>query len=93
MDRTLSIFLGVSAKAADSNKIDGKTFADLLLSLHPIGCIYESTDSTSPETLFGGTWAAFGAGRVLVGIDSTQTEFDTIGKTGGEKTHTLRKPR
>jgi len=28
-------------------------------------------------------------GRVPVGFDSTQTEFDTRGKTGGEKTHLL----
>ena len=27
-------------------------------------------------------------GRVAVGKDSTQTEFDTLGETGGEKTHT-----
>ena len=30
-------------------------------------------------------------GRVSVGFDSSQTEFDTIGETGGEKTHTLTK--
>ena len=46
--------------------------------------------STSPATLLGGgTWSAFGAGRVLVGLDSGQTEFDTIEETGGAKTHTL----
>ncbi len=28
-------------------------------------------------------------GRVSVGVDTSQTEFNTIGKTGGEKTHTL----
>lgn len=28
-------------------------------------------------------------GRVVVGIDSAQTEFDTLGETGGSKTHTL----
>ena len=27
-------------------------------------------------------------GKVAVGKDSTQTEFDTLGETGGEKTHT-----
>jgi microcystin-dependent protein len=28
-------------------------------------------------------------GRIPVGLDSTQTEFDTRGETGGAKTHTL----
>lgn len=28
-------------------------------------------------------------GRVVVGRDSGQTEFDTLGETGGAKTHTL----
>lgn len=28
-------------------------------------------------------------GRVPVGLDATQTEFDTLGETGGAKTHTL----
>lgn len=58
--------------------------------LYPIGTIYTSTVATNPNTLLGfGTWAAFGAGRVLVGIDATQTEFDTVEETGGEKTHAL----
>lgn len=30
--------------------------ADALLAAHPVGSFYESTDSTSPATLFGGTW-------------------------------------
>lgn len=28
-------------------------------------------------------------GKIAVGYDSTQTEFDALGETGGEKTHTL----
>ena len=36
-----------------------------------------------------GTWVALGAGRVLVGIDAGQAEFDTVKETGGSKTHTL----
>jgi len=64
--------------------------AMLLSTVYPVGSIYTSVVSTNPATLFGfGTWAAFGAGRVLVGIDAGQTEFDVVEETGGEKTHTL----
>lgn len=65
------------------------TISNLLLLAYPVGAIYTSVVSTSPATLFGGTWSAFGAGRVLVGIDAGQTEFDTVEETGGAKTHTL----
>lgn len=62
---------------------------EIMLQAHPIGSIYESTESTNPSELFGGTWESFGSGQVLVGVDSGQTEFNTVEKTGGEKTHTL----
>ncbi len=53
--------------------------------LFPVGSIYtNATDSTNPGTLLGfGTWTAFGAGRVAVGFDSTNTLFDTAEETGG----------
>src|ERR1035437_1690504 len=64
--------------------------APTLAQIYPVGCIYTTTVSTNPATVFGfGTWAAFGAGRVFVGLDAGQTEFNTNGETGGEKTHTL----
>lgn len=57
---------------------------------YPVGSVYTSVVSTNPATLLGvGTWVAFGAGRVLVGLDASQTEFDTVEETGGSKTHTL----
>lgn len=60
------------------------------LDIFPIGYIYMSVLSTNPGTLFGGgTWVRIGQGRVLVGQDATQTEFDTVEETGGEKTHTI----
>lgn len=59
------------------------------LRMWPIGAIYMSVVSTSPATLFGGTWAAWGAGRVPAGIDSDDTDFDTAEKPGGAKAVTL----
>jgi hypothetical protein len=56
----------------------------------PINSIYISVVNTNPATTLGfGTWIAFGTGRVLVGFDAGQTEFDTAEETGGAKTHTL----
>lgn len=56
----------------------------------PVGSIFISVVSTNPSTLLGyGTWSAFAAGRVLVGIDAGQTEFDTVKETGGAKTVVL----
>lgn len=63
---------------------------ELLAAVYPVGSIYVSALSTNPATLFGfGTWAAFGAGRMPVGYDAAQTEFNAGLKTGGAKTHTL----
>ena len=56
----------------------------------PVGSIFISVSSTNPATSLGfGTWTAFAAGRVLVGLDSGDTDFDTSEETGGAKTHTL----
>lgn len=59
--------------------------------MYPVGSIYTNADvATNPATLLGfGTWAQYGSGRVLVGQNSGDPEFDTLGETGGAKTHTL----
>lgn len=59
------------------------------LAMHPIGSIYMSTTNTNPGTLFGGTWTAWGSGRVPVGVNTADNDFKTVEKIGGEKTHTL----
>lgn len=57
---------------------------------YDIGDILETKNSTSPATRWPGTvWAAMGAGKMLVGIDPNDPDFDTVGKTGGEKAHAL----
>lgn len=66
----------------------GQTFFDIF---YPIGSYYETSDTTfNPNTAnsWYGTWVEDTAGRVLVAQDTSQTEFDVIGETGGNKTHT-----
>lgn len=54
--------------------------------IYPVGSIYTSTLETNPSVILGfGTWVVFGPGKVLVGIDSTDTDFDAIEETGGSK--------
>lgn len=62
-----------------------------LADVYPVGSIYiNAAVATNPATLLGfGTWVAFGTGRTMVGIDASQTEFDTLGEEGGAKTHAL----
>jgi len=56
----------------------------------PVGSVFLSVVSTNPATLLGfGTWAAFAAGRMLVGLDGGDTDFDTAEEVGGAKTVTL----
>lgn len=54
--------------------------------IQPVGSLYFSTSSTSPASLFGGTWERYAQGRVMVSASDTDKDF-TVGKVGGEKTH------
>jgi hypothetical protein len=69
-----------------STKLATTAFVQAALQLlYPVGSIYiNATSSTNPGTLFGfGTWTAFGAGRVMVGLDAGNALFDTAEETGG----------
>ncbi len=69
---------------------DDTTPSDALQRMWPVGSIFLSAVATDPAVLMGfGVWAAIGSGRVLVGQDTNQTEFDVLGETGGAKTVTL----
>lgn len=57
---------------------------------YPVGSVYMATVPTNPATLLGGgTWAAWGTGRVPVGVDPAQSEFNGVEETGGAKSVTL----
>lgn len=75
-------------------KNEYKSFADAfvqecLLKIYPVGSIYMSVEYVSPQKFLGGTWVEWGQGRVPVGVDSSDTDFKTAGKMGGEKRHLL----
>ena len=70
------------------------TAASIANAVYPVGSIFTTVTAYANSAavvnaIGGGTWVAFGAGRVLVGLDANQTEFDTVSEEGGSKTQTL----
>ena len=61
----------------------------LLDLIYPVGAIYMSTSGTNPGNLFGGTWVAWGSGRVPVGVNGNDGNFNAVEKTGGQSTVTI----
>lgn len=51
--------------------------------IYPVGSIYLSTNNTNPGTFWGGTWVAWGSGRVPVGVNTEDSNFNTVEKIGG----------
>ena len=67
--------------SAGTLKVGGKSLLDLV---YPVGAVYMSLSSTSPATLFGGSWTAI-SGRFLLAANSTYA----AASTGGAASHTL----
>ena len=69
--------------------INNKILEDNKKKFH-IGKIVMSTSNTNPSEYLGfGTWVLWGSGRVPVGVNESDSSFNTVEKTGGEKSHTL----
>jgi len=86
--KTRAESIGGVYPAADAAAV-ASILSRILPSIYPIGVVITLGVSTNPATLFGfGTWTAI-AGKVIVGINAGDAEFDTLDETGGEKTHTL----
>lgn len=70
--------------------VNSKTGSNLTLEkIYPIGSVYISVNGTNPSSLFGGTWVAWGAGRVPVGVNAGDGDFGQVEKTGGGKSINL----
>lgn len=87
-----------------TNWVDGETIAtaermnhiedgiaDLYNAIFPVGQIVIKGDNEDYSNWLGFTWERTAVGKVLVGIDSNDTDFNTIGKTGGAKKVALTK--
>ena len=75
--------------ASDLNEIKEVINNTIINTLYPINIIVPFYDSSDHSNWLGLTWERIGVGKTLVGYDSSDTDFNIIGKTGGEKTHTL----
>ena len=56
--------------------------------IYPVGSIFMSatlSTAAAVESALGGTWVAWGSGRVPVGVDANDTDFDAAEETGGSK--------
>ena len=52
----------------------------------PVGSIFISVSNINPGTFWTGTtWQAFATGKTIVGIDTSDTDFNSVNKTGGSK--------
>lgn len=67
-----------------ADKLQGKAWSEMMLEIYPVGSIYMSVNSTSPASLFGGTWEQL-QDRFLLGAGNSYA----LGNTGGNETTTL----
>ncbi|MGD9276078.1 MAG: hypothetical protein PVJ67_02810 [Candidatus Pacearchaeota archaeon] len=82
----LILGLGVYAYGTSDPAVFGHSSGELEGASIPSGAVMAFNAVSCPSG-----WSAFSSadGRVVVGLDGSQTEFDTLGKIGGENTHTL----
>jgi hypothetical protein len=89
---TESFSATTAGSGTNTTQVATTAFVKTALALvYPIGAIFTTVtayaDSAAVVTAIGGTtWTAFGAGKVLIGVDSSDTDFDTVEETGGSKT-------
>ena len=64
---------------------------NIISKIYPKGSIYITTSISDPKvvasTLGVGTWVAYGTGKTLVGVDTNDSSFNTVEKTGGNKSN------
>lgn len=52
--------------------------ASVISNMYPVGSIYMSTSSTSPASIFGGSWQSIASERVLMGVSGSHGAGSTV---------------
>jgi len=84
--KTGSIYIDFGEERILLNNGLGISIADMIF---PVGRGFIDFTDTDYTNYLGFKWERELVGMVGVGLDKNQPEFDTIGKTDGEKTHIL----
>ena len=64
------------------------SMGDLIDIIHPVGKIFFTDDPRNPAEYYPGTtWVAWGSGRVPVGVDVNDSDFNAPNKAVGAKSH------
>lgn len=71
----------------DDTKLDN-LITEKMKMMYPVGSIILKMNNVNPSTYLGfGTWELIAQGRTLVGVNTSDSDFNTVNKTGGAKTH------
>lgn len=62
-------------------------FNNLTNKIYPVGSIIYTTNNVNPATYLGGSWESYGQGKVLVGLNTSDPDFNSIGRQGGAKSN------
>lgn len=57
--------------------------------IFPVGSIRMTVSAADASTFLGGTWVRWGTGRVPVGVNTSDANFNTVEKTGGASAQAL----
>ena len=79
--------IGVGGKSLEDYLMHSDVYTTLFDHIYPVGSIYFSVKNENPSSKFGGTWVSWGAGKFIVGVNGSDSSFNSVEKTGGSKTH------
>ena len=82
----------LKSRYTEISKKQEDTEIELLDKTYPVGSIYITTtysNASAVANAIGGTWETYGTGKTLIGVNGTDSNFNTVNKEGGSLTTTL----